>query len=163
MADQSQSNRRISIHSLRVEGDKCNSIRFVGGSISIHSLRVEGDSSCRSCPVCHCISIHSLRVEGDYTCLTQITHFKNFNPLPPCGGRPAVPRQANVLSDFNPLPPCGGRLWSADLITPINVFQSTPSVWRETAALCEDHVTLFISIHSLRVEGDQSGHRPCAP
>ena len=33
-------------------------------------------------------------------------------------------------------------------------FQSTPSVWRETAALYEDHVTLFISIHSLRVEGD---------
>ena len=34
------------------------------------------------------------------------------------------------------------------------IFQSTPSVWRETIADDLIHVSLRISIHSLRVEGD---------
>ena len=33
-------------------------------------------------------------------------------------------------------------------------FQSTPSVWRETATPSSRPVPLDISIHSLRVEGD---------
>ena len=55
-----------------------------------------------------------------------------FNPLPPCGGRPATEHIVDSPEDFNPLPPCGGRhrccvdcLWKL-------IFQSTPSVWRET-------------------------------
>ncbi len=33
----------ISIHSLRVEGDKRNGVKVLSATISIHSLRVEGD------------------------------------------------------------------------------------------------------------------------
>ena len=35
------------------------------------------------------------------------------------------------------------------------VFQSTPSVWRETTLPAFVVIAFFISIHSLRVEGDQ--------
>ena len=55
----------ISIHALRVEGDRLRSIRRLRYMISIHALRVEGD--CRIAPGRQCvwISIHALRVEGD--------------------------------------------------------------------------------------------------
>ena len=36
------------------------------------------------------------------------------------------------------------------------IFQSTPSVWRETALQPSQKITPTISIHSLRVEGDAS-------
>ena len=34
------------------------------------------------------------------------------------------------------------------------IFQSTPSVWRETLRIIQRGGSGFISIHSLRVEGD---------
>ena len=34
-------------------------------------------------------------------------------------------------------------------------FQSTPSAWRETIRLNQDDFTTCISIHSLRMEGDE--------
>ena len=37
------------------------------------------------------------------------------------------------------------------------LFQSTPSVWRETRYIPAPISSIFISIHSLRVEGDRSG------
>ena len=77
---------------------------------------------------------------------------------------------------FNPLPPGGGRLREFGLYrwddkfqsTPsgwretarergqmeIKKFQSTPSGWRETTGGLLDGCCNFISIHSLRVEGD---------
>ncbi len=36
----------------------------------------------------------------------------------------------------------------------VEIFQSTPSVWRETFGYYLDGIGLLISIHSLRVEGD---------
>ena len=80
------------------------------------------------------ISIHSLRVEGDLEDVLATVHDKNFNPLPPCGGRHAMQdlvmfrwcisiHSLRVEGDpdlrwcpirrkhFNPLPPCGGRLY----------------------------------------------------
>ena len=58
-------------------------------TISIHSLRVEGDMTL---PVLsmkmQMISIHSLRVEGDHNHSTKSGTEQDFNPLPPCGGRP---------------------------------------------------------------------------
>ena len=55
----------ISIHALRVEGDKglekiCKIL-----SISIHALRVEGDLLLVGAAASASISIHALRVEGD--------------------------------------------------------------------------------------------------
>ena len=87
----------------------------------------------------------------------------HFNPLPPCGGRPVIrcitePKSA----DFNPLPPCGGRRPAFRPEAPSFQFQSTPSVWRETAK--ESTLTTtpsVISIHSLRVEGDQKTRFLC--
>ena len=59
----------------------------------------------------------------------------DFNPLPPCGGRPRPACKFRWLAHFNPLPPCGGRL----------------------LPLCVSGFCIFISIHSLRVEGDAAG------
>ena len=60
------SNKSISIHSLRVEGDHViYIIRHQNNCISIHSLRVEGDRVGVLLCLVDAISIHSLRVEGD--------------------------------------------------------------------------------------------------
>ena len=102
----------ISIHALRVEGDKtpCSQLsspknfypRPPGGGrpraaaglagcalISIHALRVEGD---RLLPVARenafDISIHALRVEGDNNRRFLQWQKLNFYPRPPGGGRP---------------------------------------------------------------------------
>ena len=101
------------------------------------------------------ISIHSLRMEGD-CCI--------------------CPQNAGMVY-FNPLPPHGGRL-SKDKNSPAyDPFQSTPSAWRETPAPVQVSPWAFyfnplpphggrlhnsnvlfrarnISIHSLRMEGD---------
>ena len=78
------------------------------------------------------ISIHSLRVEGDDIMVVSKGVILYFNPLPPCGGRPVF-----VYGTFRLL-----------------LFQSTPSVWRETVLSMRCAISLVISIHSLRVEGD---------
>ena len=107
------------------------------------------------------ISIHSLRVEGDPTHNCSLSHTLDFNPLPPCGGRPQRMDRHTVhchafqstpsvwretfweywkrggTSYFNPLPPCGGRHVPTSLAT-----------------------LEKISIHSLRVEGDR--RKPCS-
>ena len=57
---------RISIHSLRMEGDIFQQRPMCAApSISIHSLRMEGDRNIKKCLRRHIISIHSLRMEGD--------------------------------------------------------------------------------------------------
>ena len=78
----------------------------------------------------------------------------DFNPLPPCGGRPLRLSYLNTGIYFNPLPPCGGRLDAVSKIANHVQFQSTPSVWRETAPFKSSRFLYNISIHSLRVEGD---------
>ena len=66
-----------------------------------------------------------------------------------------------TLQHFNPLPPCGGRLLGHALHTGIEKFQSTPSVWRETKCKVRIQAEKLISIHSLRVEGDETGATKC--
>ena len=78
------------------------------------------------------ISIHSLRMEGDLLVSFPAAGKRNFNPLPPHGGRPA-----SVY----------GRLVRRS-------FQSTPSAWRETVVSGDPVNVERISIHSLRMEGD---------
>ena len=78
------------------------------------------------------ISIHSLRMEGDICTFTVLFFAGHFNPLPPHGGR--LSRLNRRLSLFS--------------------FQSTPSAWRETAAIVFLVCAWKISIHSLRMEGD---------
>ena len=167
-------------------------------AISIHSLRVEGDmvpvilpperGNFNPLPPCG----------GRHGISAPCGRHKNFNPLPPCGGRLKKAFDESRKSDFNPLPPCGGRLMeqgttgqgaisihslrvegdsgkrqsgkrqSGFQSTPSvwretakkreiwrkNKFQSTPSVWRETSSSKTSLSLPPISIHSLRVEGD---------
>ena len=78
----------ISIHSLRMEGDHFIGCAVCIDCISIHSLRMEGDGrGSPGIPVPHWISIHSLRMEGDPDGLHLPRSIRNFNPLPPHGGR----------------------------------------------------------------------------
>ena len=55
----------ISIHSLRMEGDKIADVIAGLADISIHSLRMEGDEKAKTIGKLLDISIHSLRMEGD--------------------------------------------------------------------------------------------------
>ena len=127
--------RLISIHALRVEGD-----RERGGNsaptdiISIHALRVEGDHVRDFLPelIIH-ISIHALRVEGD--------DWLSF--------------RCNLAGDFYPRPPGGGRLTIRYPQLGVEAFLSTPSGWRATfLRLGGEFLGQTISIHALRVEGD---------
>ena len=88
MISRSRNDIRISIHSLRMEGDIVTLTRLVQPEISIHSLRMEGD-----------------------------------------GSKLTAPRRKAI-------------------------FQSTPSVWRETISTLVKQALTEISIHSLRMEGD---------
>ena len=71
-------------------------------------------------------------MEGDRPHTISVAQYCYFNPLPPHGGRPKLSR--NFFRFF--------------------AFQSTPSAWRETTILSMFRMFLIISIHSLRMEGD---------
>ena len=61
------------------------------GKISIHALRVEGDKTTSHLSIRQRISIHALRVEGD-TCDVRTLELAllDFYPRPPGGGRPTI-------------------------------------------------------------------------
>ena len=61
-----------------------------------------------------------------------------------------------VGENFNPLPPHGGRPIPSLVQHILITFQSTPSAWRETPWYAINCFSRVISIHSLRMEGDQS-------
>ena len=151
--------------------------------ISIHSLRVEGDRlpATRHGRAFRFQSTPSVWRE---TALFQLgcSFCGHFNPLPPCGGRRMEVLPNYHTHNFNPLPPCGGRRKNAPLRSrtqsisihslrvegdcnspTVNaadvVFQSTPSVWRETRCDARMLASGAISIHSLRVEGDNCTFR----
>ena len=78
------------------------------------------------------ISIHVPRVEDD----------------------PTIERVDKIPSDFNPRPPCGGRPdWENKIVDEV-VFQSTSPVWRTTRIDAEGVKSIIISIHVPRVEDD---------
>ena len=79
--------------------------------ISIHSLHTEGDVEKSRKYGGRKISIHSLHTEGDFWKFRKVCSWKNFNPLPPHGGRH---RRFRAIRDPT-------------------AFQSTPSTRRETA------------------------------
>ncbi len=63
--------------------------------------------------------------------------------------------KTDLQNNFNPLPPHGGRPGAGPFRTPRNAFQSTPSAWRETNTHIWLRFVITISIHSLRMEGDE--------
>ena len=153
--------------------------------ISIHALRVEGDN--KADHVCQClrISIHALRVEGDRPASTPKAAGSLFLSTP-SGWRATVVRYDLHLPvkisihalrvegdtdpakrkgksyNFYPRPPGGGRLHNALKALSGDVFLSTPSGWRATYDSYYFNGLLSISIHALRVEGDQHRVR-CNP
>ena len=102
------------------------------------------------------ISIHVLRVEDDLMLSPPSAGGADFNPRPPCGGRPhpLQKREAHTLY-FNPRPPCGGRprecnRWLHRPGISIHVLRV-----EDDAATAAHHKEVHhISIHVLRVEDD---------
>ena len=155
---QLESGENISIHSLRMEGDKSvNAANFSaeyfnplppyggrqGGDtmetkdllISIHSLRMEGDQLLQLFQLVFQISIHSLRMEGDRYRISNTVSSLYFNPLPPYGGRRAIgysPVYTRVISIHSLR--MEGDVPEMMILSNSLTFQSTPSVWRETPA-----------------------------
>ena len=155
-SENTQSHHRISIHSLRMEGDPsiphigvewyafqstpsawretsaggCDSVITI---ISIHSLRMEGDPPAFVVfkEEKH-ISIHSLRMEGDPSASAWRTASRISIHSLRMEGDMFFGRSALLRRHFNPLPPHGGRLKALLNDSPIFPFQSTPSAWRET-------------------------------
>ena len=80
------------------------------------------------------ISIHALREEGDNKIPISESTLMNFYPRPPRGGRPIASWMQTGCLNFYPRPPRGGRLDFLRLA----------------------RVSLSISIHALREEGDLS-------
>ena len=79
------------------------------------------------------ISIHALREEGDGLLIAPTRCLCNFYPRPPRGGRPpASSGRSGCWTYFYPRPPRGGRLAKYD----------------------QQFLSIFISIHALREEGD---------
>ena len=81
----------------------------------------------------------------------------NFNPLPPHGGRRAFRKGSGYIRTISIHSlRMEGDLTVCVLQSTSNIFQSTPSAWRETG--WQDLVgdPFPISIHSLRMEGDHT-------
>ena len=108
--------------------------------------------------VAKAISIHSLRMEGDCS-IDQRSHAViHFNPLPPHGGRRSKSSIADLASYFNPLPPHGGRRYPCRKNKSGEHFNPLPPHGGRPHFAGFVIVTLDISIHSLRMEGDKNGY-----
>ena len=113
---------------------------------------------------------------------SNMTTRHNFYPRPPRGGRRStccpIGRQNVFLSTpsarratsrssfrsrpvayFYPRPPRGGRPLIAANARPPHRFLSTPSARRATPVVTAIHLSMLISIHALREEGDQINFR----
>ena len=142
--------RMATSHGPRVGADCGGAGRGAGRvAISIHGPRVGADHRCPDPAGNQLISIHGPRVGADRTGQWCSGTASNFNPRPPCGGRPgpcssgfpAIPisirgprvgadlfimKGVNNRWDFNPRPPCGGRLPRRGLRVTIADFNPRP-------------------------------------
>ena len=123
------------------------------------------------------ISIHVLRVEDDVLDMLRRWVYVNFNPRPPCGGRPIIVFASLIVIQFQST----SSVWRTTRVQLIFdgkpaisihvlrveddatrydghcrdlVFQSTSSVWRTTIQRIQSGRNAVISIHVLRVEDD---------
>ena len=150
---------RISIHALRVEGDPPKSARRMKRWYTFLSTPSGWRATLFFDLVVSkrvCISIHALRVEGDRGADKVVPSVAIFLSTP-SGWRATSPRTGGRGCSvyFYPRPPGGGRRrksWRHRF--EVAQFLSTPSGWRATFP---PDVTPFggvISIHALRMEGD---------
>ena len=78
----------------------------------------------------------------------------DFNPRPPCGGRPLFLLYEVLRHDFNPRPPCGGRRTHRKSSPLLLLFQSTSPVRGTTRPAVFFHAKQHISIHVPRAGDD---------
>ena len=109
----------------------------------------------------------------------------NFNPRPPCGGRPGFVSLHHHRTEFQSTPPVwgaterhgrrllrrcisihaprvGGDGTSTHVGSSEETFQSTPPVWGATHAPHIQALQMLISIHAPRVGGDPAARRRCS-
>ena len=145
----------ISIHSLRMEGDVVVTHIVI---LYIHFNPLPPHGGRRNRLYLYYISAVFQSTPSAWRETSIIEYVRqrreHFNPLPPHGGRPFTRGYADISLYFNPLPPHGGRHNNMEIPSTICSFQSTPSAWRETVVLWQNYVKEWISIHSLRMEGD---------
>ena len=124
--------------------------------ISIHALREEGDGAVhRSDHGQQPISIHALREEGDASSLQEMGLSLEFLSTPSARRATSVSwRPSTRPLHFYPRPPRGGRLIRSASYSISFSFLSTPSARRATRIPICDTITMRISIHALREEGD---------
>ena len=125
----------ISIHALRVEGDRSYMSRICCAIGDFYPRPPGGGRLCciLLLSVRFCISIHALRVEGDAQTAAINAGQSDFYPRPPGGGRLQDHKVVKAgKRNFYPRPPGGGR-------------RSKPAGQPSKSP---------ISIHALRVEGD---------
>ena len=126
------------------------------GKISIHSLRVEGDEGIDS------LSGNSDYFNPLPPCGGRLVGFSGRCPAVQFQSTPSVWRETgniDVIVNSNRISihslRVEGDARCGRLRQRQSQFQSTPSVWRETLAFAAIRMAIKISIHSLRVEGDQ--------
>ena len=102
------------------------------------------------------ISIHALREEGDASASSTSTAPPNFYPRPPRGGRPRQRVQGLRKGRMSKHAHRGeGGASPTPRRSESNQFLSTPSARRATPKAVKASVTMSISIHALREEGDR--------
>ena len=122
--------------------------------ISTHALLAEGDSwgTRRPAPPRR-ISTHALLAEGDVSRMIATFFSALFQPTPSLRRATATRRLRGSTSlNFNPRPPCGGRPQPANNYAAGDTFQPTPSLRRATYATLQrpEAVLTFQPTPSLR-------------
>ena len=146
---------------------------------STRALRVEGDATSPTHINAMDIFLSTPSVwRATYHLFSDCLYRSDFYPRPPGGGRRDLSLRCRSQKDFYPRPPGGGRRrggfrersgnqkflstpsgWRATSMSPSTTgivpgFLSTPSGWRATLHEYGQRKAMAISIHALRVEGD---------
>ena len=124
--------------------------------ISIHALRVEGDRRPYRFPTW---PRKFLSTPSGWRATCQSTHYwqaeKNFYPRPPGGGRPLSGKTYRLALIFLSTPSGWRATHTFVNLNGASGFLSTPSGWRATfEQIAPMPNPTRISIHALRVEGD---------
>ena len=167
----------ISIHSLRMEGDPAAIYVHHRKAISIHSLRMEGDRFNTSCAA-RCSNFNPLPPHGGRPAVAEKTQNNVVFQSTPSAWRETrffARQQLELPISIHSLRMEGDCIAAAEEIVLILfqstpsawretssfsggsqnfAFQSTPSAWRETTIIAVQFRSRTISIHSLRMEGD---------
>ena len=126
-----------------------------GCNISIHALRVEGDKGGGWLDWVR-FDFYPRPPGGGRPIDDVVSTYQATFLSTPSGWRATVFSQwlSARLGDFYPRPPGGGRPTVCATFRRGLTFLSTPSGWRATKGGIHSVIVLMISIHALRVEGD---------